>query len=398
MHYGIYGMKWGIRRYQNSDGTLTEAGKRRYRTSGNGEFEDEKGEKRYGKDVRKQTKSDEKLEKRKQKAIASGSVDNILKMRSYMTSQELTDAVNRVRNMETLRANTPEKLQKAEDRAELAARVQTLGNVATGISNATNIYNNTAKIFNVLPFDKQLPIIGEKKDGNIRKSVKDLLNAGRYDILSDHMRELTMDEIAAINKRAEADAKLGRHGDLYRDAEAAKKLKRDVEKKEKQAEKEREKQEKAAEKAAKDQAAHEKAQAELRRRQEEQERKEAERERRQEVQRARDQEAHEKAQAELRQRQEEQERKEAEKEAQREADAMRRSTVRVAKEAAVRAASMMDSASTEAQMRQALELGQRATNMVNSLNDVPSSVRQQANSAYASLLAQYGNRDFNWDG
>ena len=29
MHYGIKGMKWGIRRYQNEDGTLTEAGKKR---------------------------------------------------------------------------------------------------------------------------------------------------------------------------------------------------------------------------------------------------------------------------------------------------------------------------------------------------------------------------------
>lgn len=29
-HHGILGMKWGIRRYQNKDGTLTEAGKQRY--------------------------------------------------------------------------------------------------------------------------------------------------------------------------------------------------------------------------------------------------------------------------------------------------------------------------------------------------------------------------------
>lgn len=29
-HHGIKGQKWGVRRYQNEDGTLTEAGKKRY--------------------------------------------------------------------------------------------------------------------------------------------------------------------------------------------------------------------------------------------------------------------------------------------------------------------------------------------------------------------------------
>ena len=30
-HHGILGMHWGIRRYQNEDGTLTPAGKKRYK-------------------------------------------------------------------------------------------------------------------------------------------------------------------------------------------------------------------------------------------------------------------------------------------------------------------------------------------------------------------------------
>lgn len=33
-HYGILGMKWGVRRFQNPDGTLTRAGKRRYTEPG----------------------------------------------------------------------------------------------------------------------------------------------------------------------------------------------------------------------------------------------------------------------------------------------------------------------------------------------------------------------------
>lgn len=37
-HHGIKGQRWGVRRYQNTDGSLTEAGKKRYAGT-NGDFE-----------------------------------------------------------------------------------------------------------------------------------------------------------------------------------------------------------------------------------------------------------------------------------------------------------------------------------------------------------------------
>jgi len=41
-HHGIKGQKWGVRRYQNEDGTLTEEGKKRYYGGKLGDFDKEK--------------------------------------------------------------------------------------------------------------------------------------------------------------------------------------------------------------------------------------------------------------------------------------------------------------------------------------------------------------------
>ncbi len=56
-HHGIKGQKWGVRRFQNENGTLTDKGKKRYRGDSYDSL-DEKGKIKYHKD-----QFDDKLKK-----------------------------------------------------------------------------------------------------------------------------------------------------------------------------------------------------------------------------------------------------------------------------------------------------------------------------------------------
>lgn len=64
MHWGILGMKWGVRRYRNPDGSLTSAGKKRY-YDGQGHMTDA-GRKWADKEVKKASRSIDRDNKKKE--------------------------------------------------------------------------------------------------------------------------------------------------------------------------------------------------------------------------------------------------------------------------------------------------------------------------------------------
>lgn len=66
-HHGILGQKWGVRRYQNEDGTLTDAGKRRldkYK-----ERENKALDKKYGKELKRADQRIDTAKKRLNKLL-----------------------------------------------------------------------------------------------------------------------------------------------------------------------------------------------------------------------------------------------------------------------------------------------------------------------------------------
>ena len=89
-HYGIKGMKWGVRRFQNSDGSLTADGKKRY--SGDN-LKDIQKQVNQGKNV------DDGVKKTKAKAAEKRTEKKIKDDLSQMSDKELRDIVNRL-NME----------------------------------------------------------------------------------------------------------------------------------------------------------------------------------------------------------------------------------------------------------------------------------------------------------
>ena len=126
MHWGVLGMKWGVRRYQNADGSLTKAGIERYGTKSNYEKVQRAKKKASPENLDKirkraiseaNTQSDlakykkmvEDAKNPKQSTSGAESQETKTKKNSIdekikrMSDQELQTAVNRINNEKTLR-------------------------------------------------------------------------------------------------------------------------------------------------------------------------------------------------------------------------------------------------------------------------------------------------------
>ena len=194
-HHGIRGMHWGIRRYQNKDGSLTPAGRKRY-------MSDEKFRNKYIEKKKREEEAKkraaETAEQRHKRLLESADANELYKHRSELTTAEIRDRISRIQAEQDLakymthEPTTKEKVGKFIDGVSQVAKnvdsflntpagknVQKWVNQQFGVSPKTYNYSNELDKISTMTND-QVKSLAEraKNEQSLRRAINDITNKG----------------------------------------------------------------------------------------------------------------------------------------------------------------------------------------------------------------------------
>lgn len=136
-HHGILGMKWGIRRYQNKDGTLTPEGRKRYGDTDS---------------------SNESVDAKKARVLKSRSATELYKHAELFSDAELKQAYDRLNLEANIKRLAPAPVNRGEKFVKSV--LQTSAFATKLIDDAAKTYGNIDKMMKIA---KGLPT-DDKKD------------------------------------------------------------------------------------------------------------------------------------------------------------------------------------------------------------------------------------------
>lgn len=151
VHSGIPDMHWGVRRFQNKDGTLTEAGKIRYGSKGSVPRHKPSNAKAAAKkraaslEKARQAKAAKKaLEEKKNAALKGNDAAEVMKYKHLMTNEEINKFLTRLDTEKKLAAAA--EAQRGKNWVEKS--IDTLDRIRSGATKLANAYDVVAKVHN----------------------------------------------------------------------------------------------------------------------------------------------------------------------------------------------------------------------------------------------------------
>ena len=156
-HHGIKGMRWGVRRFQNKDGSLTSAGKKRYEdddpnvSSGKKRFsyKEKLAEKKKQKIIDIENKTAEEIALAKDRVLKSRSASELYKNAHLFNDEELNLAYKRLDLEKNIKNLIPYEVNKGKEFVDNTSKWAK--SIADLTKNSTDAYNNIARIYNSIP-------------------------------------------------------------------------------------------------------------------------------------------------------------------------------------------------------------------------------------------------------
>lgn len=187
-HHGTKGQKWGERRYQYKDGSLTPLGKIRYKH--NSEFKKSVDRKRALEKARAAKEAKKTEAERKEELLKSVDPAELYKNKDILSTAEINERLNRIDAEARLASKIPQQktgLETFNEKMNTASN--TINNATNLLNKVDNAYSTVAKSAIGKTLAKKLGLESPKKEF----SYEDFLN---------NISKKSPEEVAAVSKRA----------------------------------------------------------------------------------------------------------------------------------------------------------------------------------------------------